>query len=211
MDAIDTDHVSDKKVFAINILRERHLNNFKAAARGRTDAGVRRYMSDDSWWSLGQHYGLATPLIDWTESPYVAAFFAFHEEFHGDEGEAVVYSLSRPIIERRVEEVRRELGAEFDPGEVVRFLTPLQVDNARLINQRGLFTISPSEHCLEEWVRTYFQDSSDVPLLKIMIPRREKDTALRQMNQMNINHLTLFPELGGASSYCNMQLGDRFY
>lgn len=52
--------------------------------------------------STGQHYRLATPLLDWTKSPYIATYFAFEEKDDRDEcGHRVVYGINRTIIEQR--------------------------------------------------------------------------------------------------------------
>jgi hypothetical protein len=60
-----------------NAIISRHLQNFRSAIRGRIDLPDRYFQSDEEVWAIGQHFGLATPLLDWTESSYVAAYFAF--------------------------------------------------------------------------------------------------------------------------------------
>ena len=53
---------------------EYQLNNFKNSVKGRRGVNPEVYDSDIEWWALGQHYELATPMLDFTFSPYVATF-----------------------------------------------------------------------------------------------------------------------------------------
>ena len=45
-------------------------------------------------------------------------------------------------------------------------------------------------------------------MIKILITESPEDRSsfLRFLNRMNINYLSLFPDLEGAAKYCNMQL-----
>lgn len=59
-------------------MRDRRLHAFRRACsglRGHSPASL----DVDQWWSLGRHHGLVTPLLDWSESPYIAAFFPLTE------------------------------------------------------------------------------------------------------------------------------------
>lgn len=40
--------------------------------------------------------------------------------------------------------------------------------------------------------------------MKCLIPNKDRDEALMMLNRMNLNHSTLFPDLNGASWYCNL-------
>lgn len=63
---------------------------------------VERFI-DDIFWGIGQHYGLGTPILDWTSDPYKALFFAFCNEKEND-SKRVVYGLAeecRRLMKKR--------------------------------------------------------------------------------------------------------------
>jgi len=85
-------------------LSAEHLKSFAYAARGRRGLNPRKLDLEedaDEWWALGQHFGLATPLVDWTRSPFAAAYFAFEEVGSEPTRHRVVYGLDRFAVERR--------------------------------------------------------------------------------------------------------------
>src|SRR6185312_12603294 len=161
---------------------------------------------ENDWWALGQHHGLATPLLDWTESPYVAAYFAFATDIEAETENRVIFALSRTSIESANRKISQEKSSAKRTN-TVDFVRPMSDDNARLINQRGMFTRVPSGATIEEWVTEVFSgDGNGGKLIRIGIPNSEKETALKSLNRMNVNHLSLFPDLYGAARYCNYDL-----
>ncbi len=184
--------------------RVQYLERFKLAIRGRRGPHPQPLVGENDWWALGQHYGLATPLLDWSDNPYVGAFFAFEQEKEiAEENDSprnrVVFGIEKDL--------HKYVSSESQKGtSAIEFVQPLSDDNARLVNQRGLFIKMPADFDLEDTLRQEVPEECDqVLLLKIVIPENESDRQdiLKALNRMNINRLTLFPDIGGASSYCN--------
>ena len=176
------------------------LKKFKYSTRGRLSSEWTP-KNDNSWWALGQHFGLATPLLDWTESPFVAAYFAFlkhAEKLNDNYPNRVIWALDPNEVQKR----SKLLNAK----DKVEIINPLSDQNPRLVNQRGLFTKLPIGTDMESWVKINFKGvDSHVVLIKIEIPEEtgHRNKFLQFLNRANINSLTLFPDLTGASIHCN--------
>lgn len=183
-----------------------HFDRFKLASRGRRGQSPQRIESDNEWWAIGQHNGLATPLLDWTESPFVALYFAFQKEQSPPSGERAVWALGGNRIAEKCALIEKAHNGDGKPP-TLEYVRPNQDENSRLVAQGGLFTRTPVQVTVDKWISTNFAgETARAPLVKISIPTTDRPECLRTLNRMNINHLSLFPDLYGAAAHCNAAL-----
>jgi len=194
-------------------LATQHLHEFRLAIRGRRGVNPKELREREQW-ALGQHYGLWTPLLDWTESPFAALYFAFEDPNPAEKGERAVFALSRSLVQlKSVSIAQKQVDSAARP-DIIEIITPMTDENARLVSQGGLFTRGTFGVDIETWVNANFQVGSANPALaKIVVPEKKGDRfeILRTLNRMNINHRSLFPDISGSAKFCNMRLSVAGY
>lgn len=72
------------------------ISHFKMRARGRLGTS-KEPTSEIEWLFLAQHYGLPTRLLDWTESPLIALYFALNAEGYED-CDACLWAVSPTLL-----------------------------------------------------------------------------------------------------------------
>lgn len=186
---------------------EQQKREFRLAMRGR-GIGPELLDEDDELWAFGQHNGLATPLLDWTKSPFVALFFAFADPD---------LSYEAPNPSRAIFVINKTALEVLDESLIVQ---PMRNDHSRLVNQAGLFTISPlGSDTLATRIFNLLSDTQTVDMddpeavgryiFKMHIPNEARSECLNMLRKMNIHHGSLFPDPIGASLFCNEWFGGR--
>lgn len=174
-----------------------HLEQFKENIRGRCSYDLNAVESDHLW-ALGQHFGLYTPFLDWTRSPYVGLFFAFGGE--SKSGYRSLWALHEPDIEDLW-----PASSGKKSKKKLRIVKPLTHDNQRLVSQNGLFVDAPVGQSIDTIVAKA-KDLNWVTMFKISFPDSITEEAKAALNKMNINYASLFPELSGSSLHANFCL-----
>jgi hypothetical protein len=150
-----------------------------------------RYGSEDPRvLAMAQHHGLPTRLLDWSFSPYVAAYFAFSWflfERPGDGGNVAIWALDREAVKDKA------------PAGQLQIVAVQDHENNRLGNQAGVFTyLKTNESSLEEYLRSPAVGLGSA-LIKFELPRDECKPALQDLILMGIHHGTIFPGREGVA------------
>jgi hypothetical protein len=178
-------------------MRDRYLDAFKRSAgglRGHAPADLK----PEQWWALGRHYGLVTPLLDWTESPYIAAFFAL-SELYAD----CVTTNGRSFVGRTAAVYGLFHNNDVE-GDGLRVLRCGVDELGRLHAQRGLFTWLDSEEYFELEGFLNAKGRNDL-LVKVTIADYVLPDAMRDFTNHGIDHRLLFPDLTGAALHANLR------
>lgn len=139
--------------------------------------------------SMAQHYGVPTRLLDWSYSPFIAAYFAFSRATKARSDSVAIWALN----------VNHEIWNSHK-GIVIHEQITRENDHQK--SQLGCFTILNNQaKSVNEFVESCATEGIDVDgaLVKITLPSSEFISALYELDAMNINASTIWGGYEGCA------------
>ncbi|MGY8706996.1 FRG domain-containing protein [Bradyrhizobium sp. 18BD] len=166
------------------------FSNYESFSRAMTFGNLPHY----PYLAYLRHHGFPSPLLDWSTSPYVAAFFAFRDNDADAENAAIFAYRERDASGMKI-------GGGHEPAITV--LGPYVAGPRRHFLQRSQYTVCNIWE--SERNQAYFYDHSAVCrpfdpnkkfqqdiIYKFVLPRTERDKILAELQDYNLNAYTLF-------------------
>ncbi|MGE5520253.1 MAG: FRG domain-containing protein, partial [Candidatus Dadabacteria bacterium] len=202
-----------------------HYEGIEVEFLAEFQRGARNYLSKDEtpshiieWLALMQHHGAPTRLLDLTKSPFIAAYFAYELAFLNEDSSVAIWCVNIEVLKNRSLEI---LGGEFADAlkETNNLINEDLFEKVFYENKKNLvFPVEPfrmnRRYSLQQSI-FISTGTSKVPLMdqlmflkrdlpkavvKIEMPSKDKKLALRDLQKMNLNRASLFPDLDGYAT-----------
>lgn len=178
-----------------------------------------------AWLSIMQHYGIPTRLLDFTESPYVALYFAMEAYNPLNQRDLALYAISySEILEESIKYIKSKKSdfhetraTVFDKQDDIfenvvdysaydiAWITEPQILNARLDRQAGSFLLSGNRGLrIEDVLALSLYENCTIQ--KIIIPHALHTGIFALLRKMNITSKSLYGDLDGLARSIRMQM-----
>lgn len=184
--------------------------------------GARNYLGKDAtpehlieWLALMQHHGAPTRLLDLTKSPFIAAYFAFEHCSTRPEDHVAIWAINIQHLKTRAIEI---LSPKFSEAleethnlinerlfekifyennlNLVFPVEPFRMNRRYSLQQSIFVSTGTSQNAFMEQLN-FLGEELKKTVVKIEVPGNYKKQALRELQQMNLNRASLFPDIDG--------------